>query len=532
MVRAKLRRRLRRHGPPWHGGLGLHRQDAIAIEARRDAVQIVERPQEERGAAEQDDRQGDLHDHQGATQTIVRARPAALARLGGVVARRAQGRCEAEEQRRRDGHARGKAEDAHVEMRLQHHAFTRPGEKRNQERRAPPREQQSGPGSERHQDDAFGQQLAHHPGATRANREPHRHLVLPRGGAGEQQVGHIGAADEEHDADDRHDNHQRLAIGGPKVVGATGCRDQRDAAEVPALRPARHPDVGHVAVPQRFEIRARLFGRRTGRKAPDHAQPPALPRLQTVFGEHHGKRHVDRRPDLKTEEPGRRDPDDRHRLRADLDALAENGRIPSEAACPVTVADDGHRAVPAANPRLGIVGGRQQSSVGCANSEQVEVGAGRVLPAHPLRYAIDRHLERPWSERRDPREEPVVIAEQFEAGIGRAAAAAGLPAGVVDEEQSLRVVDRQRLDQHGVDQAEDGRVGADAEPDRHQGHERERRRPSQKTERVADVAAQFIDESQADGVAAFLLETGNAAELDERTPASLLFRHPCRRRSA
>ena len=227
---------------------------------------------------------------------------------------------------------------------------------------------------------------------------------------------------------------------------------------------------------------------------------------------------------LEPEESRRCDPDDRHPLRADLNALPEYCRIPSEAARPEAVADDGHRAVWTATARLGIVGGRQQSSVGRANTEQIEVGAGGVLTAHPLRHPVDRHLERPFGERRDTREEPVVIAEPLEAGIGRAVAAAGLPAGVVDEEQSLRVVDRQRLDQHGVDQAEDRRVGADPEPERQQGHQRERRRPPQQPECVADVAAQLVDQPQADGVAAFLLARVNAAELGERTPASFLFR--------
>ena len=118
-----------------------------------------------------------------------------------------------------------------------------------------------------------------------------------------------------------------------------------------------------------------------------------------------------------------------------------------------------------------------------------------------------------------------MIAEPLEARIRRAAAAAGLPAGVVDEEQSLRIFDRQRLDQHGVDQAEDRRVGADPESERQQGHERERRRPAQEPECVADVAAQLVEQPQADGVAAFLLARRNAAELGERTPAGFLLRH-------
>ncbi len=118
-----------------------------------------------------------------------------------------------------------------------------------------------------------------------------------------------------------------------------------------------------------------------------------------------------------------------------------------------------------------------------------------------------------------------MIAKALEARIRRTAAAAGLSAGVVDEEQSLRVVDRQRLDQHGVDQAEDRRVGADPEPERQQRHERERWRPPQKPEGVADVAAQLVDQPQADRLAAFLLARSNAAELGERTPAGFLLRH-------
>ena len=247
--------------------------------------------------------------------------------------------------------------------------------------------------------------------------------------------------------------------------------------------------------------------------------------MQTLFDEHHGKRDVERRADLEPEESGRRDADDGHPLRADLNALPEHRRIPSEAARPEAVADDGDGAVRTAAARLGIVRGREQSSVGRANAEHVEVGAGGVLAAHPLRHAVDRHLEQPLVERRDTREEAVVIAEPLEARIGRAAAAAGLPAGVVDEEQSLRVVDRQRLDQHGVDQAEDRRVGADPESERQQGHQRERRRPPQQPEGVADVAAQLVDQPQADGVAAFLLARVHAAELGERTPAGFLVRH-------
>ncbi len=98
-------------------------------------------------------------------------------------------------------------------MRLQHHPFSGAGQHRNQERRAPPREQQSGCRAQRHQHDAFGEQLTDQSAAAGANREPDRDLVLPGRRAGEQQVGDIRAADEEHDADDPHHDQQRLGVG-------------------------------------------------------------------------------------------------------------------------------------------------------------------------------------------------------------------------------------------------------------------------------------------------------------------------------
>ena len=90
MVGAKLRRSLRRHGPPRHGGLDLHRQHAVAIEARRNFVQVVKRSQKERGAAEQEDRQRDLNDDQRSTEMVVRGRSTGSAGFRGIDARRAQ----------------------------------------------------------------------------------------------------------------------------------------------------------------------------------------------------------------------------------------------------------------------------------------------------------------------------------------------------------------------------------------------------------------------------------------------------------
>ena len=109
-------------------------------------------------------------------------------------------------------------------MRLQHHPFSGAGQHGNQERRAPPREQQSGGCAEQHEHDAFGEQLTDQSAAAGADREPDRDLVLPGRRAGQQQVGNVRAPDEENDTDDPHHDQQRLGVGAAELVRAPSRR--------------------------------------------------------------------------------------------------------------------------------------------------------------------------------------------------------------------------------------------------------------------------------------------------------------------
>jgi hypothetical protein len=173
---------------------------------------------------------------------------------------------------------------------------------------------------------------------------------------------------------------------------------------------ARHAYFRQVGVPQRFEVRARLLDGRAGGNTRDHAQPPALLRLQALFNQHHGECDVDGRADLKPEESGRCDADDRYPLRLDLNGLPEDGRISGKSARPEGVADDSDRAVRPTASRLGIVGGCEHPPVDRAHAEQVEVGPGGILPAHALRRPVNRYLELACIEGGDTGKEAVVIA--------------------------------------------------------------------------------------------------------------------------
>ena len=57
--------------------------------------------------------------------------------------------------------------------------------------------------------------------------------------------------------------------------------------------------------------------------------------------------------------------------------------------------------------------------------------------------------------------------------------------------QPVRIAERQRRQQHALDDAEDGAVGADPERQRGQGHGGEAGRAAQHAQRVPDILAQL-----------------------------------------
>ena len=119
-----------------------------------------------------------------------------------------------------------------------------------------------------------------------------------------------------------------------------------------------------------------------------------------------------------------------------------------------------------------------------------------------------------------------MVAQDFEAGIRRPAAAARLAARVVDEKEPLRILDRERLHQHRVDQAEDGGIGANPESQGQNRHRGQCRRPAEETQRVAHVSAELVDQAQAQHLAAFLFARLDAAEFRPRPPPGFLVREP------
>ena len=66
------------------------------------------------------------------------------------------------------------------------------------------------------------QQLAGEAPAGRAQRQTHAELVLARGSSGQEQIGDVGAGDQEHQRDHGHRHEHRLTVGGPHQRRANG----------------------------------------------------------------------------------------------------------------------------------------------------------------------------------------------------------------------------------------------------------------------------------------------------------------------
>ena len=96
---------------------------------------------------------------------------------------------------------------------------------------------------------------------------------------------------------------------------------------------------------------------------------------------------------------------------------------------------------------------------------------------------------------------------------------------LADDDEAIGVWERQRFQQHRVDEREDGRVRADAQRQRQEGDRCEAGRPAERAERVARVLHDAFDEVEPTCVAALFLPLIDAAKLAQRREARLLVRH-------
>ena len=390
-----------------------------------------------------------------------------------------------------DRDAEREREDVPVETEVERNRRRQREVRGGQQVEQPDRQPDAGAAGQQAQQRRLGQQTPHERPARRAQRQAHRDLLAPVECAGEQEAGEVGARQQQHQPDDHHQQPRRrpdedVQRREDQHVG------ERQEHELPGWIPVLH------AVPS--ELRGYRPDDRLGLGQRDAWPETCLgeERVVAPIVDHRGSvelldhhvRNVERRRQAAdgAREVGRPHPDHRVRAAADAHLVSDDVRVAGECALPVSIVEH-HDRMPAARD---VVARQQGASDRRLDSQQREVAAGDRLRGHHADAsnlgAVDRHRHELGG--RDVAEGlGGAVADILEIGVGQRAELERCLVQV-EVDDLFRPLDRRVAEDHRVDEAEDGRVGPDAEREREDGNRRERRAPGQGPNAVAGVALQ------------------------------------------
>lgn len=186
--------------------------------------------------------------------------PALLERIEGRGERGAQCWHDAEDERRQERERDREHDDPSVDV-DRFGAGQGVARHRQQQLHRPVRQQQAERAADPRENKAFGDELPHHARGAGAECRADRDFALARSGAGQHQVGDVGAADQQHDADRTHQHEDHPAAAADHLV---------------LERPRRQRQLGREASEDRritfdqgldedAELGARLFNRDASR---------------------------------------------------------------------------------------------------------------------------------------------------------------------------------------------------------------------------------------------------------------------------
>jgi hypothetical protein len=517
---AGLRKRVRRVEAKHHEPAG--------IEARLDAIQIVQRPQEQQRRDDERHRDGDLQREQRAAQKEARRRRAdhVLPEARDQAARRhAQRGRQAEQDRRAAGDDRGDGERPPVERQprriraeacLQHGGDERPRHQREDETRGT---------AERGERQALGQQLPYEPAASGAERLSDRELALARHAARKQQRGQVDAGNEHDGGDDGRQHAQRPVRHAADRIHAARAGSQQHA-HIAGLRLARHARFLQGGRQRACDGRGEIRLDDARRQAHHHAQPEHVCRaalLRNLVPDRGPQLRVcrHRRDDVgqrcvpagrrqARELLGRHANDDERRV-VDPDGAPDDRGIAAEGASPEAV-----REYHDARGRRHIIGRREAAAERHARPKHVEGVAGYEKAGRRHRRDAVPLDDQPRAEIEAEHAGGIVRDERAKGGVryvrtelarGRwLAVTAGvvlahperIRSGPVQQPKLGGAFHAERVEQRDARGAIEGRARADTERKRHDGHRCKAGCARERSQRVPDID----DDAARDGAAA------------------------------
>ncbi len=441
-----------------------HRQHAIGAIAAIDALDGQQRPQQQSCADEQQHGGRDLGDDEQRADHAISAGDGS--RVGSRERRRrdlAGLPCRDDAKQHADHNGSDGTERDHAPVEGERHR-SRQQPFRNhrrgdaQDRRADANSQCA---ADQGEQQALGDELTDHPPPARAQRRADRELARPRRRPRQQQIGDVGAADRQHEAD----HAEKQDRGNAEVAANQGAmhRLDRDASSLVGVRKLLRQSLSDAR-----HLGARGLDRHAGFHAADTAEEVgASHRRAAIEGNH--PPHARAAEQLKVLW---HDADDRERQAVEPDALADNGGVGVEARPPQRFADDDDvqsRVVVRPQKRAAGDGFDPEDVEESGRDPLASDGFGRPV------FAVHDHAADVGDEPGDQLEAAAAIVPVGHVDRRHAVARRAIRA-LPDHDQAIGIGEWQRTKQRRIDQREDGAVGANAERQRQDGHEREARR--------------------------------------------------------
>jgi hypothetical protein len=369
-------------------------------------------------------------------------------------------------------------------------------------------EQESDSAADRRKQNAFGKHLAEQPRRSSPHGGTDSDFFLPYRGACQQNIGDIGAGDQQNESDDGHQNFERLAEIGAQYGTAVAAFGDGEAL----IKKSTSVDSGHLAglglkhlLEFDVETGFRLSKADAGLQATDDLKPLALvewllfKREIVVAGKDfalHGEWDPDVRinADRLALKLRRSNTDDIVRSTADANFAAKDVMRAAEAVLPEAVTDDGDgvRIAQFVNLRGECPAeDRIYAEYGKIGTADKDDAASHRFAALSNGFDFDGDRLRVTGRRENAGENLIVARELLEFGIGKPIAIAipkttpaALRIWIRQKDQPLRVLDGKTAEQHGIDDRENGRVGADAEGKSQHSDNREARAPRERADAV------------------------------------------------
>ena len=369
---------------------------------------------------------------------------------------------------------------------------------------------QSARGGKQH---SFGQQLAQDAPAAGAERHAHRNFFLPGDGARQQQIRNIDAHDQQHQRDRAREHQQR----GPDIAYQAVVQAQNTSLRARS-RSAELLGVGGLQSPvHQGQVRRRALGRDSllqTRNSGIEIGPVAG--LGRRFGhrDQQGRGLV-----LGKLEPAGQDSGDGVQLAIERHPPGEDRGVTAESPHPEGVRDQ--RDCATARRR---VGGRQIASDERRHSEHAQKTRRRELHFQLLRLAVPRDRKLAARIGGESIEDGRLIAPHRILEIRHVEAEEVVFADVDRRDEAAGVPIGQGTQQHGIDDAENRRVGADSESGGQDRHRREAAVMVQHPAAVAEILHEAVQPHAAPRLTGVFADERGVAESAPRGIASLLRR--------